>query len=201
MYANVDAIRQCNYMLGSNPITGLIGWLYEAFVLSGDPVARFFNVAYDSARFALIQVRDLVRYFLVDWNRRVDPVWVVEMMSGTIALLLALWMITRPHGKPHYHMLVWEITIPAMFWFVLITWLGTVQISAAICFGRKARAFGCLSAALVWIFITIVLWIRSGFVALQPFLIGLDIACVAATAAYFYGPADHGSTNTEVSSR
>jgi hypothetical protein len=121
-------------------------------------------------------IRDLFRYYFVDWHRRVDASWSGEMASGTFALLLvalAIFARKRP---------LQEDMIP---WLVGFSFLAALQLGAAVIGNRRLRGFGAVAAVVTWGLLSAVLYQRNGFSIVHAGPVTMVILSVATCTAYY----------------
>ncbi len=131
-------------------------------------------------------IRDIFRHYMVDWHRRVDPAWAVEMISGTLALLSVLLVLLSRRSS--------TIRGEAVLWIVALSVLSVIQIVGAVIGNRNLRAFGCLVGLTVWTMLAITLGLRYGTTIFQAGPITMSIASCAACLAYYVStqPTKHG---------
>jgi hypothetical protein len=132
----------------------------------------------DSVR---IQMRFALTYLFINWHRRVDPVWAIEMISATAALGMVVWMMIgsrRPITDSAF----------SMIWFVGLAMLSGFQFYCALLGTRPSRAVGCAMALSIWSILIVIIGVRAGFQAIHAPLIAVDTGCLAAVLAYYVSP-------------
>jgi len=132
--------------------------------------------------------RQAVNSLIARLRRRMDPSFVVEVMSGATAIGFALWMIFGNRGP------VPRPVLGDLLGICLLVGTAVIQFhSATVTSSRLHRALGCLAAAGLWSLWIVLIWIKGGFVPVISPLVVLDVCCIVALIAYYVDPT--GSTS------